>query len=121
MTDVNRLADLLLKWEESYERGLDVPAEQLSRDCPELVPALAERIAALKRMAWVNKQKRNDRKTEGTTQGREGPTPVAENEAGCFGPGAEPIPGYRLIRKLGKGGFGEVSVVPSWGPALAVP
>jgi serine/threonine protein kinase len=103
-----RLADLLLQWEDLYEQGPDVPAERLCRDCPELVPPLAERIAALKRLAWINKPEKKFQKNAGATPREAGQPPAAGNKAGCFRPGAEPIPGYRLIRKLGKGGFGEV-------------
>src|SRR5947209_3805488 len=54
-SDKERLADLLLQWEESFEQGLDIPVEDLCRDCPNLIPALAEGISALKQMNWVNK------------------------------------------------------------------
>src|SRR5262249_51142364 len=49
-----RLSDLLVTWEEHFERGEDIPAERLSRDCPGLAPALATRILALKKFAWMN-------------------------------------------------------------------
>src|SRR5262245_30020627 len=56
MTDEERLADLLLLWEEGFERGEDVPAESLCRDCPELATSLAGDIQALKSVAWVKRQ-----------------------------------------------------------------
>jgi hypothetical protein len=53
MTDDERLADLLLSWEEGFERGEDVPAERLCQGRPELAKALAAGIHALKATAWV--------------------------------------------------------------------
>ena len=44
--DADRLADLLLVWEERLEQGEDVPAEELCRDSPELAAPLHERIRA---------------------------------------------------------------------------
>ena len=51
----DRLDDLLLSWEERFEQGDDVPADELCRDCPELILPLEARIRALKKVAWVKK------------------------------------------------------------------
>jgi outer membrane protein assembly factor BamB len=56
MSDEERLADLLLSWEERFQQGDDLPADELCQGWPELVEPLAERIASLKRMAWVIKK-----------------------------------------------------------------
>ncbi|MCA9052583.1 MAG: serine/threonine protein kinase [Planctomycetaceae bacterium] len=45
-----QLEDLLLAWEEVYEQGQNLPAEELCADCPELVDALQERINVLLKM-----------------------------------------------------------------------
>lgn len=42
-----RLTDLLLEWEEARDQGKPVTPEQLCRDCPELLPRLKKKIAAL--------------------------------------------------------------------------
>src|SRR5262245_36319744 len=60
MTDDDRLADLLLAWEEMQEQGRDVSAEDLCRVCPDLAGPLAERIAALKRLTWAIRPARAD-------------------------------------------------------------
>jgi eukaryotic-like serine/threonine-protein kinase len=55
------LATLLLRWEEAWEQGQDIPAEKLCLECPQLVEQVRSRITALKQMAWMTK---SDRKPE---------------------------------------------------------
>lgn len=45
-----KLEDLLLAWEEVYEQGQILPAEELCGDCPELIEPLQERINVLLKM-----------------------------------------------------------------------
>jgi hypothetical protein len=47
------LSSLLARWELEFERGRDVPAAELCRDCPEWVANLEHCIAALR---WVKEQ-----------------------------------------------------------------
>ena len=106
LTDEDRLADLLLQWEELFEQGKDIPVEELCRDCPDMIPAMVERIAALKRMTWVNKQSQEAGKAGG---GGPASGAVADRTVAIsLHPGAEPIPGLRLIQRLGNGAYGEV-------------
>jgi hypothetical protein len=49
------LWDALARWEQLYQEGQDVPAEELCRDCPDLLDHLQARIAMLKRTAWMTK------------------------------------------------------------------
>ena len=93
-TDEERLAELLLQWEEILEQGRDVSAEELCRECPELVQELSQRIAALKAIDWVNKTD--------TDNGDDSPSaPIT--------PPDEPLAGrYRLDRFIAEGGFGQV-------------
>src|SRR5262245_26598202 len=108
MSDDDRLADVLLQWEELYERGQDIPAEQLCRDCPELTQRLAERIAALKNLAWINREMERPQERVTDSTGKDRQAFVGGSQTPGFLPGLEPVPGYRLIHKLGRGGFGEV-------------
>lgn len=55
LTDEDRLADLLVRWEERREQGQEVSAQELCRDCPELAQELDRRITALKATAWLDK------------------------------------------------------------------
>ncbi|MCZ2342755.1 MAG: protein kinase [Bacteroidales bacterium] len=94
MIDEDRLADLLLEWEERHERGDDPPAAELCRDCPHLAGELAEMIAGLKATAWMGREDGGD----------DGPAPPP-------GPDAPPrlLAGrYRLEGKIAEGGSGEV-------------
>jgi serine/threonine-protein kinase len=50
----NLIADLLIKWEESFENGDEVSAEELCAEHPELLSELQQKIKALKTMAWMN-------------------------------------------------------------------
>src|SRR4051812_6052696 len=52
----DRLDALLLRWEELYEQGQDVPAEELCRDCPELAAELVGRIAAINASRHTEKE-----------------------------------------------------------------
>jgi WD40 repeat protein len=93
----DRLDSLLLRWEELSEAGQDIPAEELCRDCPNLAPALRQRIEALRSLRWLSQAHGN-----GT------PPPAATDRTPLLQAGAEVIDGYRLVRRLGRGGFGEV-------------
>ena len=52
--DEELLAELLIEWEELYQRGEDKPAPELCRDQPHLADELARRIAAMKATDWLN-------------------------------------------------------------------
>ncbi len=93
--DEDLLADLLLGWEEAQERGRDVAAAELCRDCPHLACELANRIAALKETAWL------DRPLETPPLQAEPVPPVL--------PPARLLAGrYRLDELIGEGGFAWV-------------
>jgi formylglycine-generating enzyme required for sulfatase activity/tRNA A-37 threonylcarbamoyl transferase component Bud32 len=52
--DEERLAELLLRWDELRELGQDVPASALCLEHPHLTSELARRIHALKATAWLD-------------------------------------------------------------------
>jgi serine/threonine protein kinase len=52
--DEELLVELLIQWEELYERGEDRPAALLCQDCPHLADELTRRIAAMKATNWLN-------------------------------------------------------------------
>ena len=96
MTDEDRLADLLLRWDELREQGQDASAQELCRDWPHLAAALARRIHALQVTSWL--AKRED----------EGQGPVPESPDPDDTPGRTLAGRYRLDGKIAEGGFAEV-------------
>lgn len=94
MTDDDRIADLLIEWEEKHERGIDHSAEELCRECPHLTAELARRIHALKVTLWLAK-----------ADDHEPPSPPDRTDI----PPDTPLVGrYQLDNKLAEGGFAEV-------------
>src|SRR5262249_31809205 len=92
MAPDERLEELLLRWEED---GGEVSVDELCRDCPELADELRRRIEALREVAWLA-----DLRAAGPQERARPSISLTAN--------SEPVPGYRLVRRLGRGGFGEV-------------
>jgi hypothetical protein len=87
--DAERLADLLLEWEERQETGDPITAVDLCRDFPELLATLTAKIAALQRVAWVGWE-------------------ADELPESRYAVGAEIAGRYRLDGLVGEGGQGQV-------------
>lgn len=85
------LDDLLESWEELEKRGIAPDPVDHCREYPELLPALLSQLKALKDTAWLD---------EPPGSVAAGPDELAA--------GLELIPGYRLLERLGSGGFGTV-------------
>jgi eukaryotic-like serine/threonine-protein kinase len=91
------VSDLLLRWEELLEQGQAVSAEELCRNCPELLSEVREGIAALQAMGWMGHAPLEDI------------TPSAEESiAGDPPRGVPRLEGYRILGELGRGGMGVV-------------
>jgi Protein kinase domain len=106
VADHERLEDLLDRWEESSEAGSPVTAHELCRDCPELLGEVERRVRALQGMARLTEPDGEGPPTAVRPPATD--TPASEGDPGPLSAGAEPVPGYRLVRRLGRGGFGEV-------------
>ena len=101
MTD-DLLSELLLQWEERYEKGEDVPVHELCQDCPELAAPLAEAIADLKQMDWLNRPG-NARVVEPSMSGVNGAASLTAIPNSVLLAGR-----YRLEAQIAEGGFGQV-------------
>ena len=97
MTDRDKelLADLLLQWEELYQRGQDTPATELTNGHPELLDELARRIKKLKTVAWLDKPLDDD------PLGGD-PPPTPPHSPRTLGNR------YRLDELMAEGGFAQV-------------
>jgi eukaryotic-like serine/threonine-protein kinase len=85
------IADLLLRWEESYEHGNDITASELCKDHPELTDDLQSKIDDLKKMSWM-------------TDGENGQNENDSDELLNKTLGGR----YRLESLIAQGGFGRV-------------
>jgi serine/threonine-protein kinase len=135
--DEEFLGDLLSAWQRRQEQGEDVPAAELCRDRPELLPELRRRIEAVRRLdvypGFVHDIRAEMRRRIEAAQPAQAPggdTVAIEGTSGerPAAPGGVPTtvvptiaptrpaspaalpapPGYEIVRELGRGGMGVV-------------
>jgi serine/threonine protein kinase/formylglycine-generating enzyme required for sulfatase activity len=94
--DGDLLQELLLRWEELYERGQDTPAAELAKGHPELIAELTRLINALKAVSWVTKP------LVDSPASRESTTNPSRATGKVLGGR------YRLEELVAEGGFAEV-------------
>jgi hypothetical protein len=87
MSSEDPLSVLLTRWDEAFQEGHDLPIDELCRDHPELAEHLRLRIDDLKRL-----QKLAHGTDESTAMSASSPI----------------VPGFRIVRELGRGGMGVV-------------
>lgn len=97
MSREEQLADLMLQWEDRRNAGLAVSADELCRDCPELVEEVRQRIEIIESMESLLRVKRSF--SDATT---------APRAAGPSAPQPTHIPGYEILDVLDQGGMGIV-------------
>jgi WD40 repeat protein/serine/threonine protein kinase len=124
-----QVRELLLQWENLKKEGRPVSVDELCRDCPELIQTLQQQIEALetvdKMLLTAPLQARGTLQPHGANDFVPVAPPIAnpasETTSGMttigaprlsatidLRSGAEPVPGYVLVERLGRGGFGEV-------------
>ena len=103
MSENDRLLDLVVLWEELQETGNPVAIEDLCRDCPDLLPALRKHLRALGALDAMLVDETN----AGTVTIAKNRETASDNLP--MRVGSQPvIPGYKIIRELGRGGMGVV-------------
>lgn len=101
MSAPSTLDDLLRAYRAARDRGEPVTPQELCRDRPELLAELLRRLEPAE-ATEIPKTLPSDPAAPAVTC-VDSRVPAAE-----LCPDAEPLPGYRLVRRLGKGGYGEV-------------
>ncbi|HYT89369.1 MAG TPA: serine/threonine-protein kinase, partial [Gemmataceae bacterium] len=97
-----KLGPLLWRWQQARQQGRPVAPEELCRNNPELLEPLREQIRLLEaRIPDPANPPTDTDAPPGTAGGPSGSKLRLEQ-------GVEPIPGCRLVQRLGSGGFGEV-------------
>jgi serine/threonine-protein kinase len=102
-----RLSDLLLRWEELRDQGRPATVEDLCRDCPELVETLRRKVQALEAMDSVLCPAPTA-PLEPSTQECAPADPAAAARVSRAHGLLPHVPGYEVLRELGRGGMGVV-------------
>jgi formylglycine-generating enzyme required for sulfatase activity len=99
------LHTLRQRWEAARQRGKVLSADDLCRDCPELLGQVRAQLEQWQLNTGPNPSVSWGLAPENTVSLAPAPLDTAPI---VLQPGATPVPGYCLVQQLGQGGFGEV-------------
>jgi formylglycine-generating enzyme required for sulfatase activity/serine/threonine protein kinase len=100
MNRLPTIETLLDHWEAEQAQGRELSPEELCRANPALLEEARRKISQLKAFASQQARLVSHRDFPGGHSPAQSPS--------ILQPGLEPVPGYRLLSLLGRGGFGEV-------------
>lgn len=104
MVDATRLAELLARWESAREQGTSIDLESLCSDYPEHIESVRQAIVERHGDAAITVSHLEADHTHSFVEGSDsGPSPGSR----AYRPG-ESVAGFRLLREIGHGGFGQV-------------
>lgn len=107
MAEKPRLIELIARWEAAREAGNPIPPEKLCAECPAILPDLRAALVRLHGPVL------DDTGSHGLFAATHSFQPQSGNDPPDLPPSSgyqvgEDVAGFRLIRRIGKGGFGEV-------------
>jgi len=107
MAESARIQELFQRWQEARRQGKSVSVEELCQDCPDLTAALRQQIE----QGQSTDQGAGGTVVQTVAPGAGAPASVPVSGSMRFlelEAGSEPVPGYRLVARLGRGAFGQV-------------
>ncbi len=104
MTDDSRTLVLIARWEAARDSGEPITPEALCADCPDLLPELKSALVRLHGSNAVSSDSPPDKFDTITVEFAAMPS---ERPGVGFKVGQN-VAGFRLLRKIGEGGFGQV-------------